>query len=126
MDLFEHSVDVILKNQAKSGAYVACPNFPIYHYCWLRDGSFTAYAMDRTGHLESAEKFYRWVGIVIQRYGKKVDLLEKQIKLGTKPDHNAIMNTRFTLDGLKKKPKAAGEISRSTVTVPGYGVWQNM
>ena len=46
MDLYHRSIDIIKENQAASGAYVASPSFPTYHYCWLRDGSYIAYAMD--------------------------------------------------------------------------------
>jgi hypothetical protein len=42
MDLYQHSIDLILANQHADGAYIASPAFPTYHYCWLRDGSFVA------------------------------------------------------------------------------------
>jgi NHL repeat/Glycosyl hydrolases family 15 len=48
-DLYQRSILIILQNQSPSGAYIASPNFPTYAYCWLRDGSFIAHAMDRTG-----------------------------------------------------------------------------
>nr|MBI2904378.1 glycoside hydrolase [Chloroflexota bacterium] len=44
-DLYRQSIEIILRNQTASGAYLASPNFPTYHYCWFRDGSFIAYAM---------------------------------------------------------------------------------
>lgn len=119
MNLFDHSIDVILKNQDKSGAYIACPNFPTYHYSWLRDGSFIAYSMDCTGHHESAQLFYRWVGQVVDRYAQKVDTLAAQIKQGVKPDHQAILNARFTLSGLEE----AAESGWGNFQIDGYGTW---
>ena len=56
------------KGQYESGAYIASPNFPTYQYCWLRDGSFTAYAMDRAGEYSSADAFFRWAGRTIQKH----------------------------------------------------------
>ena len=43
------SVASILRNQEENGAFVASPDFAQYHYCWLRDGSFIAYALDQVG-----------------------------------------------------------------------------
>lgn len=119
MDLFHHSINVILQNQDDGGAYIASPNFPTYHYCWLRDGSFVGYAMDKVGQHDSAEKFYRWVGKVINRYAAKVDILEQQLKAGQKPDNRGILNTRFTLDGFEE-----GEDNQwGNFQVDGYGSW---
>lgn len=66
-DLLRRSVDVVREHQAGSGAYVACPTFPPYRYCWLRDGSFVADAMSRAGEIASAEAFHDWVARVIDR-----------------------------------------------------------
>ena len=63
--LARRSVEVIREGQAPSGAYVACPTFEPYRYCWLRDGSFIADAMSRVGELESADAFHAWVARVV-------------------------------------------------------------
>jgi GH15 family glucan-1,4-alpha-glucosidase len=60
-DLAERSREMIRRHQAPTGAYPACPTFPPYRYCWLRDGSFIADAMSRCGEIESAEAFFDWV-----------------------------------------------------------------
>jgi isomaltose glucohydrolase len=65
VDLAARSVEVILAGQVPSGAYVASPAFEQYRYCWLRDGSFVADAMREAGHVESADRFFDWVGRVI-------------------------------------------------------------
>jgi GH15 family glucan-1,4-alpha-glucosidase len=118
MDLLTSSIELILKYQDKSGAYVASPNFPTYHYCWLRDGSFIAYSMDLSGQFESSDRFYRWVGKVVNRYAGKVDVLASQLKQGKKPDNNGILNTRFTLDGVEEGDNGWGNFQ-----VDGYGSW---
>ena len=119
MDLYRHSIDVILQNQDASGAYLASPAFETYHYCWLRDGSFIAYAMDRVGETESAEKFYRWVGRTIRRYSGKVDILEGQLKAGEIPDRSGILNTRFTVEGFEETE----DNEWGNFQVDGYGSW---
>jgi isomaltose glucohydrolase len=65
MTLAERSVEVILAGQSPSGAYVASPTFEPYRYSWLRDGSFIADAMSRTGEVESAERFFDWCAGVV-------------------------------------------------------------
>ena len=119
MDLYRHSINVILNNQHKSGAYVASPAFPTYHYCWLRDGSFIAHAMDRAGEHESAEKFFRWIGSTINRYAAKVDILAAQLQAGKTPDNRGILNTRFTLDGFEEN----ADSQWGNFQVDGYGSW---
>lgn len=62
------SVEVILENQAASGAYAASPTFPQYRdYCWFRDGAFIAEAMSRMGQTESAERFFDWCAEIVRR-----------------------------------------------------------
>jgi GH15 family glucan-1,4-alpha-glucosidase len=63
--LARRSVEVIRDGQAPSGAYVACPTFEPYRFCWLRDGSFIADAMSRAGEMKSAEAFHAWVTRVV-------------------------------------------------------------
>lgn len=121
MDLFQHSITVILENQHPEGAYIASPAFETYHYCWLRDGSFIAYSMDKAGQHESAKAFYRWVGRVITRYAAKVDVLAVMLQKGEKPDHRAILNTRFTLEGFEEERSDEGEWGN--FQVDGYGSW---
>lgn len=58
------------------GGVVASPTLePDYRYCWSRDGTYVAYALDQYGYHEDAEAFYQWCGEVqepdggwIQRY----------------------------------------------------------
>jgi isomaltose glucohydrolase len=66
-DLRARSVQVILAGQSPEGGYVASPMFPPYGFSWLRDGSFIADAMSRSGEIESAEAFFDWVARVVER-----------------------------------------------------------
>ncbi len=57
---------MILSGQTQAGAYIASPTFPPYAYSWLRDGSFIADAMSRSGEVESAEAFFDWVTRIVE------------------------------------------------------------
>jgi isomaltose glucohydrolase len=70
-DLRQRSIAVIEAGQAPSGAYLACPTFPVYGFAWLRDGAFVADAMSRAGEVESAEAFFDWAArIALERGGR--------------------------------------------------------
>ena len=60
-------MQVILAGQSPEGGYVASPTFSPYGYSWLRDGSFIADAMSRSGEVASAEAFFDWVARVVER-----------------------------------------------------------
>ncbi len=99
MDLFQQSIDIILKNQHTSGAYIASPTFPTYHYCWFRDGSFIAYSMDMVGEIASARQFHAWATkAVIQR----ADVVKRALRFvseGKPIGETEILHTRYTLEG---------------------------
>jgi GH15 family glucan-1,4-alpha-glucosidase len=98
-DLRRRSVEIIHAGQATSGAYVACPTFPPYQYAWLRDGSFVADAMSRTGEVESAEAFFDWAAdVAVARDGRG-------------------LAARYTLDGADDDSKWPHE------QWDGWGLW---
>lgn len=117
--LYSRSIEIILENQSVWGSYIASPSFPNYHYSWLRDGSYIAYAMDQVGQHESADSFYRWVGSTIRRYANKVDDIENTLQKGQKLHPDQVLHTRFTLDGHE------GVIDKTwgNFQIDGYGSW---
>ena len=117
MDLYHRSIQVILQNQADSGAYIASPNFPSYAYCWLRDGSFIAHAMDRVGEHSSARAFFQWVDRVIRCYAWKVDRVLDRLEKGQPLDDSDCLHTRYTLEG----EEAASEWWN--FQLDAYGTW---
>jgi GH15 family glucan-1,4-alpha-glucosidase len=44
-----------------TGEFIASPS-SIYLYSWARDSSFAAIAMEKSGHIDSAIKYWRWMG----------------------------------------------------------------
>ncbi len=119
MDIYQHSIQIILQNQHKSGAYIASPAFPNYRYCWLRDGSFIAHAMDRAGEHQSAEAYFRWVDQAIQNYAYKVEQLEEQLKKGAVDVTPYILHTRYTLEGEEENTDSTW----GNFQIDGYGSW---
>lgn len=117
--LYNNSLRFIKQGQSESGAYIACPNFPTYHYCWLRDGSFIAHAMDTAGEFDSAEAFFRWVGCTIQKYGAKVENVRHRLEVGLPIGKDNVLHTRYTLDG--------NEVTVDSIwgnfQIDGYGTW---
>jgi len=103
-NLIEQSVNVILSNQQKSGAYPASPNFKNYQYCWFRDGSFIADAMSRAGQVESAEKFFEWCAKIINDR-------REQVLNGAK------LEARYTYDGKETTDEW------ETFQLDGFGLW---
>jgi GH15 family glucan-1,4-alpha-glucosidase len=116
-ELVRHSLFVIESNQAATGAYPASPNFPVYRYCWFRDGAFTADAMSRAGRPESAEAFFAWcASVVVERSGRIDALIERRARA----DHIAaeeFLPCRYTLDGGESREEWW------EFQLDGYGTW---
>ncbi len=116
-DLLRRSIEIILANQHRSGAYVASPNFPTYHYCWFRDGAFIAYGMDLAAEFTSATRFHLWAADAIRRRRKVVArAIEKASRGEALLDHD-ILHTRYALDGGDADQKW------QNFQLDGFGTW---
>lgn len=118
VDLYSKSIDIIMKNQGENGAYIASPAFPTYHFSWMRDGSYVAYAMDRVGKHDSARKFYCWVDSVIKRYEFKIENIINKLDKGEKLTPGDFLNARYTLDGFEEVENGWGNFQ-----LDAYGTW---
>ncbi len=98
IDLYTSSIELIKTYQSENGAFVACPTFPTYNYCWFRDGAYIAYAMDLAGEHESSRRFYDWA--LTQVAGRELHV-ERAIAAAANGAPNAadLLHTRYTLDG---------------------------
>ena len=112
-----NSVDSILRLQSDNGAFIASPDFAEYHYSWLRDGSFCAYALDRADEHEASRRFHSWVNAAVGGISGIIDDVIGRHERGEKLDPSHMPPARFGLDG-------------STVTdewpnfqIDGYGTW---
>lgn len=120
-DLLARSLDILRESQAPTGAYLAAPAFSQYAYCWLRDGSFIAHAMDLAGEHASAAAFHRWVAHTICRHRHKVERLERAGACAPRDGggfgDEEILHTRFTAAG--------DELAEDwgNFQLDGYGLW---
>lgn len=115
--LARRSIEIVLSNQAPTGAYLASPNFSVYHYSWLRDGAFIADALSRAGHSESAALFFDWCRGVIEARIDRIDDLVLRHLQGEPISQDELLHTRYTTDG----KEAQGEWTNHQLD--GYGAW---
>jgi GH15 family glucan-1,4-alpha-glucosidase len=97
--LVERSLEVLLENQAPSGAFIASPNFPSYAFCWFRDGAYIAYALDLYGEHASAARFHAWAAAVLNRRAAVVPRALHKAAAGQPLGNDDILHTRYTLTG---------------------------
>jgi GH15 family glucan-1,4-alpha-glucosidase len=94
--LAESSVALIEAHQHPSGAYPACPTYPVYRYSWLRDGAFIADAMSRARRSDSAEAFFGWCAHVIDsRSALIADFVSRPDEIADRD----LPRARYTLTG---------------------------
>jgi GH15 family glucan-1,4-alpha-glucosidase len=107
----------MLRNQEKSGAIVASPDFAEYRYCWLRDGSFVAYALDQVGEHHASARYHEWsnraIGGISALIDRAIDWHRKGKALH--PDH--MPPARFALDGSNVAD------DWPNFQIDGYGTW---
>lgn len=115
--LVRRSIEIILANQAPGGGYLASPNFSVYQYCWLRDGSFIADAMSRAGHGASASAFFDWCRRVVEARVGQIDELARRRRSGEAIGDHEYLHTRYSIDGEE------GEAEWWNHQLDGYGAW---
>lgn len=116
-NLIDKSIEIILKYQHPSGAYIASPNFKPYEYCWFRDGSFIAYAMDLIGNHESSQRFHNWAASTICRHQhvakQAIEKRSRNLSLSAKD----VLHTRYRLDG------SVANSDWPNFQLDGFGTW---
>lgn len=116
--LVERSLQIILENQSATGAFMASPNFPTYAFCWFRDGSYIAYALDLYGKHDAAVRFHAWAASMINERVHIVErALQKAVAGGPFTDAD-VLHTRYTLDG-KEHTSTFWE----NFQLDGFGTW---
>jgi GH15 family glucan-1,4-alpha-glucosidase len=111
------AVTAILRNQRANGALIASPDFAEYQYCWLRDGSFIAYALDRAGELEAAERFHNWCATAITGIEPLISAALERHSTGQPVDTSEMPPARFSPEGLVVKD------DWPNFQIDGYGTW---
>lgn len=117
--LYQRSIEIIKKNQDKAGSYIASPNFEVYAYCWLRDGSYIAVSMDTVGEHDSSRAFHQWVHRVVQRYRDKIHNIKSALESGQSLEDSDFLFTRYSLAGYEDR----SDESWGNFQYDGYGTW---
>jgi isomaltose glucohydrolase len=119
--LAQRSLDVLRDGQARSGAFVAAPSFPVYGFGWLRDGAFCAQALDAIGERARVAAFHRWAADAIEGQRARVDAAVAAVGNGGGViDASAMLPARFTLDG---RTETDGDEPWPNFQIDGYGMW---
>jgi len=116
-DLVKTSVRVMLENQHPNGAFIASPDFRQYHFCWLRDASFVAHALDRVGELQASALYHDWVAKAIERIAPAMDSAVQHLRAGLELVPAEMSPARFNLAGL------AVSDDWPNFQIDGYGIW---
>lgn len=111
------SVAAMLACQRDNGALVASPDFGQYQYCWLRDSSFAAYALDRCGEHAASARYHRWAAAAIAGIGAQMDDAIERRATGRPVDRAQLPPCRFSLDG------SVAADDWPNFQVDGYGTW---
>jgi GH15 family glucan-1,4-alpha-glucosidase len=112
------------------GSIIAAPTFSLpeqiggvrnwdYRYVWLRDASFTLYAMMRLGYVEEAEKFQRWLSSRLDYHSEQGPL---QVMYGIDGRHELKEETLDHLRGyMDSRPVRIGNAAYSQLQLDIYG-----
>jgi GH15 family glucan-1,4-alpha-glucosidase len=113
------SVAAILANQHASGAFVASPDFSQYDYCWLRDASFVAAALDRAAEHDASRRYHEWVARVLgaEGIGPLMETATANQRTGRETAANELPPARFSLDGRRVSD------DWPNFQLDGYGTW---
>lgn len=115
--MVNRSVLSILDNQETNGAIIASPDFAQYHFCWLRDGSFCAYALDLAGEHEASARYHSWVNRAVAGIAGVIDNVIVRHERGDEPDPVHMPPARFALDGTTVVD------DWPNFQIDGYGTW---
>jgi GH15 family glucan-1,4-alpha-glucosidase len=118
--LARHSIDVLTRGQARSGAFIASPAFPVYRYAWLRDGAFCAVALDVAGKSRAARAFHDWVVTSVERHRSMIEAAIERITHGETPGPDSMPPARYTLDGALE---GDDDEPWPNFQIDGYGTW---
>jgi GH15 family glucan-1,4-alpha-glucosidase len=114
-DRVSQSVAAMLSHQSPQGSFVASPDFGQYQYCWLRDASFVAYALDVAGQAPASAAYHRWVARTLAPL--RPAMADAAGLTGNPSAWHRLPPARFALDGttvLDDWPN---------FQIDGYGAW---
>ncbi len=115
--LAARSAQAMLSHQAPSGGFLAAVDFAPYRYCWLRDGSFIAFALALAGEQRAAERFHRWVATALSGIAPSMRAATESRLAGEANLAGSMPPARFGPDGDVR------DDGWPNFQVDGYGTW---
>ncbi|GMQ57934.1 hypothetical protein AN1V17_23290 [Vallitalea sediminicola] len=116
MNLIQKSVEIIKNNQLKSGIIIGSHLAGAYNCCFLKDNSFSVYALELMGDHNEAEKYYDWSSKKIIELQYKIINAVKRHKNNEKLLNSDYLHSIYNADGVEDE-------QRSNFQLDGYGVW---
>ena len=118
------SVARLLGLQSDNGAFVASPDFAQYNYCWLRDASFVAYALDRAGHHDAAGRYHSWVDRTIGTAGIGPQIDGYGTWLWSLGEHLSLSRREELPPELRATVERTGRYLSTFAFEPCFDVWE--
>jgi GH15 family glucan-1,4-alpha-glucosidase len=116
-ELLRRSVKSILDNQNEAGAIIASPDFAEYGFCWLRDASFCAYALDLVHEHEASARYHDWVRRAVEGISPLLESVTLSRQCNEPLDDELMPPARFSMDGTMVHD------DWPNFQIDGYGTW---
>ncbi len=116
-EMIRGSVKSILDNQNEAGAIIASPDFAEYGFCWLRDASFCAYALDLEGEHEASARYHNWVRRAVEGITPLLESVTRSQQGDELLDDELMPPARFSMDGTMVHD------DWPNFQIDGYGTW---
>lgn len=116
MNLIQKSVEIIKNNQLNSGIIIGSHKAGAYNCCFLKDNSFSVYALELMGENTVAEKYYDWSSKKIIELQYKIINAIKRQNNNEKLLNSDYLHSIYNANGIEDE-------QRSNFQLDGYGVW---
>lgn len=116
MDLIEKSIELIKSSQLESGIIIGSHTHGAYNFCFLKDNSFSVYALEILGDYDVGEKYYDWSSKKIIELEYKIINAIKRYKNNEKLLNSDYLHSIYNAIGIEDE-------QRSNFQLDGYGVW---
>src|SRR5207249_7975804 len=97
VDLLAKSLRLLRDTQHPSGAFPAAPSYPTYRFCWFRDASYVAHALDRFDERDAAARFHEWAERIVLARAERIECTIADPRAASQGE--VALRARYPLDG---------------------------
>ena len=119
-------IKAILVAQSENGAILACPAYATYRYSWLRDGTFCAVALDRTGQRAASRRFHEWVSARVLAFEAPMRRAIEAMASGEEPAAADYLPCRFAPSGHAPHGDGWGAFQMDGPGLWLWGLWEHV